>query len=113
VSEAGGGRESCSGVLIRGSRRNSPSKPAEAEGWPTQEMPPPPARVVPPMTVVNHPYYRMMFNGETYALDNKSVVYTRHQARTLGRRKMDVAQFFGIHDEWDGPPPAQIFQFLR
>jgi len=54
-----------------------------------------------------------MFDCETYALDNKSVVYTRRQARTLGRRKKDVAQSFGMHDEWDGYPPAKVFQFLR
>jgi len=69
--------------------------------------------VVPPKIVVHHPYYRIMFDCETYALDNKSVVYTRRQARTLGRRKKDVAQSFGLHDEWDGSPPAKVFQFLR
>jgi len=69
--------------------------------------------VVPPKIVVNHPYDRVMFYCETYALDNKSVVYTRRQARTLGQRKKEVAQFFGLHDEWDGSPPAKVFQFLR
>jgi len=63
----------------------------EAEGWPTQTTPTPPTRVVPPKIVVNHPYYRVMFDCETYALENKSVVYTRRQARTLGRRKKEVA----------------------
>jgi len=63
--------------------------------------------------VVNHPYYRMMFDCETYALDDKSIVYTRRQARTLGRREKDVAQSFGVHDEWDGSPPAKVFQSLR
>jgi len=67
---------------------------------------------VPPEIVVNHPYYRMMFDCETYALDNKSVVYTRRQARTSGRNK-DVAQSFGVHDEWDGSLPAKVFQCLR
>ena len=85
----------------------------EAEGWPTQAAPTPPTRVVPPNIVVNHPYYRIMFECETYALDNKSVVYTRRHARTLGRRKKDVAQSFGVHDEWDGSPSAKVFQFLR
>jgi len=85
----------------------------EAEGWPTQATPTPPTRVLPPKIVVNHPYYRMMFDCETYALDNKSVVYTRRQPRTLGRRKKDVAQSFGVRDEWDGSPPAKVFQFLR
>ena len=42
-------------------------------------------------------------------MDNKSVVYTRSQARTLGRRKKDVAQSFGVHDEWDGSPPSKVF----
>jgi len=69
--------------------------------------------VVPPKVVVNHPYYRMMFDCETYALDYKSVVYTRRQARTLGRRKKDVAQSFGVRDKWDGSPPAKVFQLLR
>jgi len=85
----------------------------EAVGLPAQATPTPPTRVVPPKIVVNHPYYRIMFDCETYALDNKSVVYMRRQARTLGRRKKDVAQSFGVHDEWDGSPPAKVFQFLR
>jgi len=69
--------------------------------------------VVPPKIVVKHPYYRMLFDCETYALDNKSVVYTRLQDRTLGRRKKEVAQSFGVHEEWDGFPPAKVFQFFR
>jgi len=85
----------------------------EAEGWPIQTTPTPPTRVMAPKIVVNHPYYRVMFDCETYALDNKSVVYTRRQARTLGRRKRDVAQSFGVHDECHGSPPAKVFQFLR
>ena len=79
----------------------------EAEGWQTEATPTPPSGVVPPKIVMNHPYYRIMFDCETYALDNKSVVYTRRQARTLGRRTKDVAQSFGVHDEWDGSPPRQ------
>jgi len=43
----------------------------EAGGWPTQTTSTPPTRVVPPKIVVNHPYYRVMFDCETYALDNK------------------------------------------
>ena len=85
----------------------------EAEGWPTQAIPTPLTRVVPLKILVNHPYYRIMFDCETYALDNKSVVYTRRRALTLGRRKQDVAQSFGVHDERDGSPPAKVFQFLR
>jgi len=85
----------------------------EAEGWPTHAAPTPPTRVVPLKIVVNHPYYRIMFDCETYALDKKTVVYRRPQARTMGRRKKDVAQSFGVHDEWDGSPPAKVFQFLR
>jgi len=84
-----------------------------ADGWPTQVAPPPPAQVVPPKIVVNHPYDRTMFDSETYALDNESVVYTRRQARTVGRRKEDFAMSFGVHDEWDSFPPANVFQFLR
>jgi len=37
----------------------------------------------------------------------------RTLVRTLGRRKKDVAQSFGVHDDWDGSPPAKVFQFLR
>jgi len=62
----------------------------EAEGWPTSATPTPSTRALPPKIVVNHPYYRIIFDCETYALDNKSVVYTRRHARTLGRRKKDV-----------------------
>jgi len=69
--------------------------------------------VVPPKIVVNHPYYRVVFDCETYAIENKSIAYTRRQARTLGRRKKVVAQSFGVNDEWDGCPPANVFQFLR
>jgi len=71
----------------------------EAGGWPTQTTPTPPTRVVPSKIVVNHPYYRLMFDCETYALDNKSVAYARRQARSLGRRKKEVAQSFGVNDE--------------
>jgi len=69
--------------------------------------------VEPPKIVANHPYDRIMFDCETYALDNQLDVYTRRQARTLGRRKKDVAQSFEVDDEWDGYPPAKVFQFLR
>jgi len=68
-----------------------------------------PTRVVPPKIVVNYPYYRVMFDCETYALDNKSVFYTWRQARTLGRRKKEVAQLLGAHVEWDGSLPAKVF----
>jgi len=71
---------------------------AEAEKWPTQVTPPPPARVVPPKNVLNHPYYRTNFDCETYAVENKSVVYTRRQAHTLGRRKKGFAKSFGAHE---------------
>jgi len=69
--------------------------------------------VVPPKIAVNHPYCRIMFDCETYALENKSVYHTRRRARTLGRRKQDAAQFFGVHDEWDSSPPAKVLQLLR
>ena len=112
--QAGGGTRE----VPRGIDSGFPTKPplatgTEAEGWPTPATPTPPTRVVPPKSVVNHLYYRIMFDCETYALENKSVVYTRRQARTMGRRKKDVAQSFGVHDEWDGSPPAKFFQFLR
>jgi len=63
--------------------------------------------------VVNHLYSRMMFDCKTCALENNSVVYTRRQARTLGRRKKDVDQSFRVRDEGDSSPPAKVFQFLR
>jgi len=69
--------------------------------------------VVPPKIVVNHPYFRVMVDCETYALENKSVAYTRRQARTLVRRKKEVAHSFGVNDEWDGSPPGKVFQLLR
>jgi len=46
-------------------------------------------------------------------LDNKSVVYTRRQARTLGLRKKDFAQAFGVHDEWVRSLLATVFQLLH
>ena len=85
----------------------------KAEGSRTQTTPTPPTRVVPPKIVVNHPYYRVMFDCETYALDNQSVVYTLRQARTFGRRQKDVAQSLGVHDRWDSCPPSKVFQLLR
>ena len=113
--EQGGG---AAGELLRGIDPGFPTQLSlatctEAEGWPTLATPTPPTRVVPPKIVVNHSYYRIMFDCETYALDNKSVVYTRRQARTLVRCKKDVAQSFGVHDEWGGFPPAKVFQFMR
>ena len=81
--------------------------------WPTQETPTPPTRVVPVKIVVNLPYYRTMIYRETYALDDKSEVYTRRQARTLGWRKKDVAQSIGVHDERNASPHAKVFQILR
>jgi len=93
-------------------QRSSATCPEE-EGRRTRNTPTPPTRVVLPKFVLNYPYYRVMFDCETFALDNKSVAYTRHQAITLGRRKKEVAQSFGVNDEWDGSPPAKVFQFLR
>ena len=85
----------------------SPATGPVAGGSPTLTIPTPPTRVVPPKIVVNHTHYRLMFDCETYALDNKSVAYMRHQARTLGRRKKEAAQSFGVNDEWNGSPPGQ------
>jgi len=101
--EQGGG---AARELPRGIDRGFPTQLSletgtKAEGWPAQANPTPPTRVVPPKIVVKHPYYPIKFDCETNALDNKSVVYTRRQARTRGRRKKDVAQSFGGHDEWD------------
>ena len=84
----------------------------EAEGWPNQETSPAPTRVVPTKIVVNHPYFRMMFDFETNALDNKSVKYTLRQARILGRRKKNVSKSLGVLDKWDGSSSAKTFQLL-
>ena len=113
--EQGGGaaRELPRGIDPGFPTQISPATGPEAGGWPTQPTPTPPTRVVPPKIVVNHPYYRVVFDCETYAIENKSIAYTRRQARTLGRRKKVVAQSFGVNDEWDGCPPANVFQFLR
>jgi len=83
----GAARELPRGIDPGFSTQLSSATGPDAEGWPTQTTPTPPTRVVPPKIVVNHPYYRVMFDCETDALDNKSVAYTRRQARTLGRRK--------------------------
>ena len=72
-----------------------------------------PRRLVPTKIVVNNPLYQDVFDCETYGLANKSLRYTRSQARTLGRLKKDVAQSFGVRTEWDGTPPLKVFQFLR
>jgi len=74
--EQGGGaaRELPRGIYPKFVTQLSSATGPEAEGWPTQTTPTPPTRVVPPKIVVNHPSYRMMFDCETYALDNKSVV---------------------------------------
>ncbi|GAB0497360.1 hypothetical protein MMPV_008692 [Pyropia vietnamensis] len=72
-----------------------------------------PTRMVPGKIQVNNPLYQGVFDCETYGLANKSLRYTRSQARTLGRLKKDVAQSFGIRSEWDGTPPLKVFQFLR
>jgi len=85
----------------------------ETKGWPTRTAPTPAIRVVPPKIVVNDPYHRVMFDCETYTLNNKSVAYTRRRARPLGRRKKEVAQSFKVNDEWDGSPPTKVFQVLR
>ncbi|GAB0493154.1 hypothetical protein MMPV_004427 [Pyropia vietnamensis] len=72
-----------------------------------------PTRMLPGKIQVNNPLYQGVFDCETYGLANKSLRYTRSQARTLGRLKKDVAQSFGIRSEWDGTPPLKVFQFLR
>jgi len=114
VEQGGGG----SRKLLRGTDPGFPTQLSletgtKAEGWPTQATPTPPTRVAPPKIVVSHPFFRITFDCETYALDNKSVAFTRRQARTLGRRRKDVAHSFGVHCEWDGSGPAKVFQFSR
>lgn len=73
----------------------------------------PKTREVPTKILVNNPLYKDVFDCETYGLVNKSVTYTNRQAHTLGRRKKDVAQSFGVRSEWDGTPSLKVFQFLR
>jgi len=70
-------------------------------------------RVVPGKIVVNNPLYKAVFDCETYGLANKATRYSRSQARTLGRRKKDVAQSFGVRSEWDRTPALKVFQFLH
>ena len=53
-------------------------------------------RTVPGKIVVNNPQYTAVFDCEKYGLANKSLCYTRSQARTLGRQKKDVSQSFGV-----------------
>jgi len=95
----GGSRETPWGTNPGIPTQHSLATGSEAERWPTQVTPPLPARVVPPKIVVDHPYYRNISNCETYALDNKSIVYTLRQARSLGRRKKHVAQSLSVHDD--------------
>jgi len=54
-----------------------------------------------------------MFDCETYALENKSTLYTREQAHNMGRLKKDISHSFGSRSEWDGTPSHKVFQFLR
>jgi len=54
-----------------------------------------------------------MFDCETYALENKSTLYTREQAHNMGRLKKGISHSFGSRSEWDGTPPHKVFQFLR
>ncbi|GAB0498613.1 hypothetical protein MMPV_009959 [Pyropia vietnamensis] len=68
---------------------------------------------VPAKIVVNNPMFRDVFDCESYSLVNKSLTYGSREAHTLGRRKKDVAQSFGVRSEWDGTPPLKVFQFLR
>ena len=72
-SERGGGaaRELPRGIDPGFPTQLSLATGTEAEGWPTQATPTPPTRVVPPKIVVNHSCYRIMFDCETYTLDNK------------------------------------------
>jgi len=62
---------------------------------------------------VRHPYYRMMFNCETYALENKLIVYPRRHARPLVRHQKDVTQSFGVRAEWDSSRPANVTKFFH
>jgi len=70
-------------------------------------------RVVPDKITVNNPHYQDLFDCETYALENKSVSYTREHAHAMGRLKKDVMHSFGHRSEWNGDPAHKLFQFLR
>jgi len=79
----------------------------------SEERPTGLVRVEPDKITVNNPHYQDLFDCETYALENKSVSYTREHARTMGRFKKDVMHSFGHRSEWNGDPPHKVFQFLR
>ena len=79
----------------------------------SEERPTGLVRVVPEKITVNNAHYQDLFDCETYALENKSVSYTREHAHTIGRLKKDVMHSFGHRSEWIGDPPHKFFQFLR
>lgn len=72
-----------------------------------------PTRVVPEKIVVTNPWYARVFDCETYALHEKSVVYGPAQSCVMGRFKKNVTHSFGPKSEWDGTPPLKVFEFLR
>jgi len=113
VQGGGAARELPRGIELGFATQRPTATGSEAGGWPTQTSPTPPTRGVPPKIEFNHPYYRNMLHCETSARHNQSAAFTRRQARTLGRRKKEVARSFGVHDEWDGFPQEEIFLFLR
>lgn len=104
-------READSRTSTPSSETSSGEEPVRRGRRERQEIPK--AREIPRKILVNNPLYADVFDCETYALVNKSVTYTNRQAHTLGRRKKDVAQSFGVRSEWDGTPPLKVFQFLR
>ena len=70
-------------------------------------------RVVPDKITDNNPHYQDLLDYVTYALENKSVSYTREHAHTMGRLKKDVMHSCGHRTGWNDDPPHKLFQFLR
>jgi len=79
----------------------------------SEERPTGLVRVVPDKSTVNNSHYQDLFDCETYALQNKSVSYTRAHAHTMGRLKKDVIHSFGHRSERNGDPPHRVFRFFR
>ena len=61
---------------------------------------------MPPKIVVNHPYNRVMFSCETYALDNKAIVYTQRQARTQPLHRRPSIPLFTAFQKLMVPEPG-------
>ena len=128
ASQSSDGEYSGGDFLGGGSRRRTPRvtprhRPVHASGsalrvpvpWRdrSEERPTGLVRIVPEKITVNTPHSQDLFDCETYALENKSVSYTRAHAHTMGPLKKDVMHSFGHRSKWNGDAPHKVFQFLR